>query len=183
MSNEINKITALADDGDVPSMCEIASRYFEGRGVSKNPELAFSYFQKAAKHGSGWANHMCGALSETGAGVKKSYTKARDFYSKAAETGNASSAFNLGVLYETGTGLKKNTEKAKYYYEKASANGHAGAAKNRAGLAQRERPNPDIVTALTYLGKAYALGEKDAGVEILRLVQNLGILPALKDQL
>ena len=93
--------------------------YKIGKGVAQNHQLAFKYFEKAAK--SGHTNSMVelGVCYEYGNGVIKNYTEAGNWYKKAAEAGNCYGQVNYAYynynikMYHT----------ALLWIEKAIANG------------------------------------------------------------
>ena len=174
-ATEFKENLKRANEGGVDAQCQVAYAYFEGKGVKKDLKKSLQWFQKAAKAGSGWGNHMAGAMHETGKGTSKNAKKAMVYYKAAADTGNTSAAFNLAVLYETGA----KPSLAKDYYEKAASLGHAKAALNRAGMAMRETP-VDVKHALQYLAQSHDLGEASAKNQLVTILENLGVMKVLK---
>lgn len=175
----IEQMKKGAKNGDVTSLCHLAAAYYNGEGVAKDHKEAFKLFATAAKKGSGWGNHMCGVMAQTGQGIEVSASKATKYYTAAVRTGNAASAFNLAAIYEADRDSKKKIDKAKELYEFASELGHAKAMINRAGIALREAP-ADLLTAIDYYGKAYAHGDHGAADHIADVAASLGILNPLR---
>jgi len=98
-------------------------RYLLGRGVPKNSEKAFQYFQQAAKHGDPFAANQIAYLFAAGKGTTKNYLEAMKYYQLAADYGLASAQYNLGLFYQYGLGVKKNRQLAKQWILKASQQG------------------------------------------------------------
>ena len=81
--------------------------YKNGKGIEKNLEKTFYWYQKAAENGQSSAKYNLGWLYQNGFGTEKNLEKAFYWYQKAAENGE---------------GIEKNLEKAFYWYQKASEN-------------------------------------------------------------
>ena len=131
--------------GDVNAQYELGMVYFEGKGVSKNPDRAAGLFLMAAEQKHARAQNVLSVLNpdiiakaqfnlgrmyEKGWGVTKDYKKAMEWYAKAAEQGYARAQYNLGVMYYNGWGVPKDYKKAMEWYTKAAGQGLAAAQNN-----------------------------------------------------
>ena len=106
---------------------ELASRYFFGTGVAKDPKKAVEFFTLAANQGYAQAQNNLGALYKRGTGVAKDLKKAAELYTLAANQGNAKAQFNLGELYTQGAGVAKDPKRAVELFTLAANQGFARA--------------------------------------------------------
>ncbi len=90
-------------------------------------ELAFEWFEKAAKGGDAEGNFYLGAFYHKGIYPTKNTVKAVQYYNIARTKGSASAANNLGVLYQNGIGVNTNLQKAFELYTEAANKGNSFA--------------------------------------------------------
>ena len=69
--------------------------YYNGRGVKKNYNKAFMWYEKAAKQGVAMAQFNLGDVYYKGRGVKQNYKKAFEWYEKAAKQGHVDAQLKL----------------------------------------------------------------------------------------
>ncbi|KAJ3355554.1 hypothetical protein HDU83_003221 [Entophlyctis luteolus] len=96
----------LASHFDNPEgMINLAKCYEYGRGVPKNPEIAFTYYHTAALRGYPAAMNLLdvGWFYQKGVGVHVSPIEACKWYRKSAEAGISDGEENLGIAYCYGT--------------------------------------------------------------------------------
>jgi localization factor PodJL len=152
-----------AAKGDNKALFEVASRYADGRGVSKDPQKAAQWFQKAADAGFAPAQFRLGSFYEKGSGVERSAQKAKEFYQLAAEQGNASAMHNLAVLYATGAAGPADNDSAAQWFVKAAELGVRDSQFNLGILAAK---GLGVARSLEESYKWFALaaksGDKDA---------------------
>ncbi|GBC07421.1 hypothetical protein RclHR1_07450009 [Rhizophagus clarus] len=108
-------------------MLNLTIYYEKGKGIEKNLEKAFYWYQKAAENGNVVAMDNLVICYYNGEGVEKNLEKAFYWCQKAAENGNENSMGNLANCYKNGEGTEKNSEKSFYWYQKAAENGHVKA--------------------------------------------------------
>ncbi len=113
----------LASNGNAGAQYEVAVRFAEGRGVTRDLKVAATWFEKAAKQGIAPAEYRLGSLYEKGLGVARDQARAVDLYAKAAEAGNVRAMHNLAVLSAEGAGGKSDYAKAAQWFTKASLMG------------------------------------------------------------
>lgn len=115
-----------ATSGDIPSMLELASRYFVGRdGTTKDEKLYNSWTRKAAEAGDVYSMYVI-ALNYS---IGKDRTNALLWYQKAAALGHAPSMLNLGMeyeVYEVGDRLVEDKVTAAQWFRKAADAGDTG---------------------------------------------------------
>lgn len=117
----VGVIKSLAQQGDPSAQYELAVRFADGRGVSRDAKLAAQWFEKAADQGLAPAQYRLGSLYEKGIGVERDYARARKYYQSAADAGNARAMHNLAVLLaEGGAGGKPDYAAASEWFRKAA---------------------------------------------------------------
>lgn len=85
-------------DARVSANLTLASLYLSGKGVKKDPYLAFSYYQWAAERNNDEAELMLGRLYGAGTGCVADRDKAIAWYKKAAAQGNGDAKKALDAL-------------------------------------------------------------------------------------
>jgi TPR repeat protein len=122
-----------ADEGD-PYAQDLMGRIYEfGLGVPKSPNLAQSYFNKAAAQGLentggaglAEAQYRLGFIYELNLGQP---VEAARWYRKAIERENAHALYSLAVLYTRGYGVAKDDAKAIELFGRSEAAGYDNAA-------------------------------------------------------
>ena len=93
-------IASFGADSGSPSADYLKGRdYLNGAGVEKNPQLAFSLFEKAAKAGDIEAKSGLGYLYFTGTGTPKDEAKGMALLEEAANAGSGKAAYNLAQIF------------------------------------------------------------------------------------
>jgi localization factor PodJL len=155
-------LRAAAAAGDMAAQYEIAVRFGDGRGVSRNERQAAYWVEQAAKQGLAPAQFRLGGYYEKGIGVKKDLTAARDLYLAAAAKGNAKAMHNLAVLYADGVSGRSDYHTAALWFRKAADRGITDSQYNLAILYARGSGEPQNY-AEAY--KWFALAAKAGDVE------------------
>jgi localization factor PodJL len=109
--------------GDSVASFEIASRYFDGRGIEANVAEALRWFELARVAGSPPAAYRLGNIYEKGLGVTKNLAEARRYYVLAAEAGHIKATHNLAVLYAEGIDGKPDFKSAARWFRMAADRG------------------------------------------------------------
>jgi TPR repeat protein len=122
-----------ADLGDVLSMETLGRSLQQGWGAPANPELARSWFARAAAgfeeasraDDAFTATAMAGlaALLLAGDGVPRDVARAVSLFEESAARGNHWASISLGEAYERGTGVARDPERARRTFERAIAAG------------------------------------------------------------
>jgi len=113
----------LADQGYAKAQATMGWIYQTGKGVKKNPKIAFNWYRKAAIQQHVIAQNNLGVAYEQGLGVRKNAKKAAKWYKDSAEWGYSFAQYNLGVLYKEGYGVKQNLEEAQFWLQIAALQG------------------------------------------------------------
>lgn len=125
---------ALALREDVLGQYKIAYAYSVGEGLAQNDELAFHWYDKAARQGpSKWQDDVedmfgngsaakCNLadMYENGVGVAQNYELALYWYKQAAAQDNPVAHYSLGVMYKNGSGAEKDLAQAAAYFRQAA---------------------------------------------------------------
>jgi localization factor PodJL len=152
-----------AAKGDNKALFEIATRYADGRGVTKDLKKAVEWYQKAADTGFAPAQFRIGSFFEKGIGVERSPQKAKEFYQLAAEQGNASAMHNLAVLYAMGAAGPADNDSAAKWFVKAAELGVKDSQFNLGILAAKGLGVPqNLEESYKWFALAAKAGDKDA---------------------
>ena len=90
--------------------------YFKGEGVSKDEDLALTWYRKAADLGNADALYQLGLLSETGVAMSLNLSEALHYYQASSDKGNAKATLALARMYQYGVGVNKDIARAQTYY-------------------------------------------------------------------
>jgi TPR repeat protein len=134
---EIDRLTRLAEGGDMLAAASLGQRYYRGDGVTKDPVAAVRWTLRAAELGEPRAQSNLGFYYMKGEGVDRNPAEAARWWREAADQGLSQAQFNLGVLYEQGQGVKVDYSEAAKWYELAAAQGDRNAAQRLTNLQQR----------------------------------------------
>ncbi|MEL6373802.1 MAG: hypothetical protein AAFR04_07520 [Pseudomonadota bacterium] len=91
-------LRTAAAQGDPSASFEVAARYAEGKGVTRNFKRAFTWYRRSAAKGFAPAQYRLGTLYERGLGAPRDLARARIWYQRAARSGNVKAMHNLAVL-------------------------------------------------------------------------------------
>ena len=106
-----------AESGDVIKQYELAVCYATGEGVTKNPDLAFYWYQKSAYQGYVYAQYALATCYLKGTGTDKNITNAKYWYEKAAAQGYEKAKLELQRLSYSNV---NNSERTANYNSKSS---------------------------------------------------------------
>jgi TPR repeat protein len=113
-----------AHGGNSDALNELAFRYSEGIGFTKDTEKAMAYYHSAAEKGNLSAqfnlgiNHLGGRY-----GAEKSPDEAIFWFRKAAEKGHVRSQYWLGHCYLNGNGVTSDSSQAFKWFFKSAESG------------------------------------------------------------
>jgi TPR repeat protein len=131
----------------------LGAAYYNGNGVTRNPEEGAKWLQKAAEQGHMAAQCDLGVMYQKGKGVKQDYQATLKWFRLAAEQGDALAQHNLGSVHAKGFKVKgmgffnptafafmKATQdfvEAYKWFSLAAANGHSLSLKDRTIIKMR----------------------------------------------
>ncbi len=123
----LETLRAQAAGGDAKAQLDLAYRYRDGKGVTKDAAEAMNWAHRAADAGDAEAMDFVGAAYLRGAVVKRNPAIAFAYFKEAANE-SAQAAFNLGQCYYGAQGTKQDCAKALEWWKKAAEMGHGRAA-------------------------------------------------------
>ncbi|MFO1149492.1 MAG: hypothetical protein U1E62_14040 [Alsobacter sp.] len=157
-------LTKAASLGSPAASYEVASRYFDGRGVTRDLKTSLRWFERAATQGFAPAQYRLGSMYEKGLGVQADTVSARNWYRQAADRGNAKAMHNLGVLIAEGSNGKPDYEQAAVWFRRAADLGVRDSQYNLAILTARGLGvTANLQQSYTWFAIAAAQGDEDAG--------------------
>ncbi|MDB5378625.1 MAG: Sel1 protein [Rubritepida sp.] len=115
---------AAARYGIVEAQAAYAQLLLHGRGVKRDPEGAYRWFEVAAGAGSLDATNMLGRCHELGWGVPADAAQAAEHYRDAARRGLDWGQYNYANLLARGSGVAQDRDEALAWYRRAAGQGH-----------------------------------------------------------
>ena len=154
-------LNKAAAGGYEEAYLDLANCYKDGIGTQPSGNLAFEWYQKAAKVSVDGITALAQCYTY-GIGTQQDYDKAVELYKIAAEQGDAQAQCDLGICYRSGEGVEKDPVKAIEWYLKAAEQGHGGALNNLGIMYQHGiGVESDIDKAAEYYLKAAEAGNAD----------------------
>lgn len=118
---EFERITRLANSGDVNAQLSLGYKYLYGEeDIKTDYKKAFEYYSMAAEQNDDVAINNVGSLYFSGIGTERNTNKAATMFQKASDLGNSEATLNLAFLYLTGNGVVKNSREAISMFTKAA---------------------------------------------------------------
>ncbi|MEI9929051.1 MAG: tetratricopeptide repeat protein [Rhizomicrobium sp.] len=159
----LDRLTALANGGNVKAETVIGLKYLNGDGTAINEAQAAKWLERAAESGEPIAQYRLGTLYEHGKGVAADPAKATHWYQSAAMQGNRKAMHNLAVAYAEGTGTKKDLAEAARWFSKAASLGLTDSQFNLAVLYERGQGVPQsLLDAYKWYAIAAAGGDTES---------------------
>lgn len=160
-AESLEMLRQRAENGDRDAQCDLALRYYEGKGgAPKDDGKAFYWAKKSAEQGHADAQSWVGYFYEKGYGTEKDSDEAFYWYRRAAEQGDRSAQNCLGELYYYGRGVERDFEKAAQWYKKSADQGFPSALFNIGWCYENgEGVGINRSLALDYYRKAAAGGD------------------------
>ena len=179
-ADDTAELQSKAAKGDARAQVDLAIRYRDGKGVTKDDAKAMELAHKAADAGNADAMDLVGFAYLRGAVVKRSPEIAIAYF-KAAADESAQAAFNLGQCYFGAQGTAQDCPKALEWWKKAAERGHGRAAAN-AAMAYRsgEGVEPDAFQARQLAERAADLNDPSGLVLLGEMHFQEGELDAAK---
>ena len=120
LQKSVEAIKNLSDAGGAYVQYTLAGMYLKGRGVEKDEEKAFEWYEKSAKQNFAPAQFRLAWMYFNGRGVEKDEEKAFEWCEKSAKQNFAPAQFRLAWMYFNGRGVEKDEEKAFEWCEKSA---------------------------------------------------------------
>lgn len=130
LENQALKYKVAALEGDAEAQYNLGKCYLEGKGVKRNPELAFMWAEKSATQGNAKGLNTLGYCYQRNIGVKPDEDNARkafELYAKSAELGCVNAQSNLGLCLFNGRGTTIDYDAALQNFNKAAIQGSQSA--------------------------------------------------------
>ncbi len=127
MADSQNRFEIDANQSNMVEQYNLANRYLQGNGITKDVNKAVEWYKKAAETGYIFAQYKLAECYLKGEVVEKDETKAYEWWKKAALHGHADSQYELANCYLNGVGVEKDVLQAYIWYQRASELGHAAA--------------------------------------------------------
>ncbi|MCB1386932.1 MAG: SEL1-like repeat protein [Nitratireductor sp.] len=168
-------LLAAAASGNGNALFEIARRYTEGEGVTRDLSKAAEWYLAASKAGHAPAQYRLGNFYENGHGVEASIEEAAKWYATAAAAGNALAMHNLAVLNVSGKlGSDPDMETAIGWFEKAANLGVKNSQVNLGILYTRGMGvEADLEQAYKWFAIAAKGGDNDAASKRDTVAKNM----------
>lgn len=176
----VSDLLAKAAKGDARAQADLAVRYRDGKGVTKDDAEAMKWAHRAADSGNTDAMDFVGFAYLRGAVVKRNPGIAFGYF-KAAANDSAQAAFNLGQCYFGAQGTEQDIPKALEWWKKAAERGH-GRAASTAAMAYRsgEGVAADAVLARKLAERAAELNDPSGLIVLGEMQFQAGELDAAK---
>lgn len=159
-----------AAKGDKVAQFMVATRFSDGKAVSKDFDQAATWYHKAASKGLAPAQYRLGTLYERGRGVKKDIKSAKAWYEHAAHRGHIKAMHNLAVLHANSEGGRAKFNQAGYWFKKAANLGLKDSQFNLAILYEEGLGvQKDLVEAYRWYSLAAKQKDKDAAKRLAKV--------------
>ncbi|MFT9075991.1 relaxase MobL [Ethanoligenens sp.] len=129
--DDIDRLLTRAEHGDAKAQYDLGMRALKGRGVEKDPALAFKIIKDSADRGNPAAQCKLAELFRDGIGTEQNGFHADEYFYKAfqgfleqAEDGNAYANYRVAMMYEKGNGVPQDDQKYQDYLREAAYLGH-----------------------------------------------------------
>lgn len=120
---KLKELLQKATQNHLPSLKNLALRYFCGAGVEKDEKQAFEFYEKAASLGSLSAQCELAKMYFQGQGIEKNLKNAFIWWEKAAKLGCAESQMHLAIMYVNGEYVEQDMKMAQKYLESSANQG------------------------------------------------------------
>ena len=136
-AGEIEDLVAQAETGDAGAQYSLGMKYSTGEGVSRDPQEAVVWLEKAAMQGHVDAQLALGSVFIGGRGLPKDSVEAAKWYQLAADQGRPDAQIQMARMHLAGSGVVKDDVQAAKWAKLAFAQGDKRANRILALLASR----------------------------------------------
>ena len=123
-----------AELGYTPAYFVVAAAYLNGKGVERDFDKAFEWFQKAVDSGDAYAKLKLAECYKRGAGCDRYYVAALALYQQIAGDKSLKrcsfvdvAEYEIGNMYLRGLGVEADLRKAYDYFKLAASHGNRAA--------------------------------------------------------
>ena len=113
-------LIAFAEGGDIDAQILLASLYLQGRGLERNRQRAWAWYQRAADAGNAEAQFAVGSMYAEFFTLESHVDQAIKWYGRAAEQDHLGAQTALGLLYRD---IRSDRTEARRWLSKAVARG------------------------------------------------------------
>jgi len=124
------ELVKKAEAGDANAQNDLASCYYNGKGVTQDDKEAVKWWTRGAEQGNARAQYRLGLCYLRGEGLAKDEKEAVKWFAKSVEKGNATAQYNLALCYANGQGVGKDEKEAVKWFAKSAEQGNATAQYN-----------------------------------------------------
>ena len=176
----LDALREKAAGGDAKAQLDLAIRYRDGKGVSKDDSEAMKWAHCAADSGNADAMDFVGFAYLRGAVVRRNPAIAIAYFQAAAGQ-SPQAAFNLGQCYFGAQGAEQDCAKALEWWKRAAERGHGRAASTAAmAYLSGEGVAPDAALARRLAERAAELNDPSGLVVLGEMQFQSGELEAAK---
>jgi len=136
-SQDLNKLIALAEQGNAEAQEDLGVKYLRGDGVPKDPKRAFEWIGKSARNHYPAAQRDLGTIYYDGVVVEKNIESAIRWWFLSAEAGDAIAQENMGIMLMNGLGVPKDIVSAYMWLSLAKEKGNQDGNQYLAQLASK----------------------------------------------
>jgi len=136
-TDPITELRVQAAAGEVASQRQLAARYAEGVGVTRDLALARRWYEQAAEAGDPESQTAMGLMLADAKGGNADPAQALRWFRQAAEQGYAPAQYWMGWMYLTGRGVEADASVAATWWRRAAQQGDA-SSQNNLGLLYEE---------------------------------------------
>ena len=142
----VEQLAAAAKEGDPVACFQYAQLLENGDQVEANPDLALTYYRKAAVQDHPDAVFRLGKIAHDGLlGQPQNFVRALDLYRKAATLGVPEGTYNVGAMNVSGRGTKRNYVEGLAWLLLAAEQG-SDPNDSVAAVKKRLKSRPDYIT-------------------------------------
>jgi TPR repeat protein len=162
----LDTVRRLAESEDPAAQTALATALLLGVGVPADPAASLPWYQKAAERGQTPAMNSLGWMYGAGVGVPADLAQSFAWYTRAAERGHAGAMLETGLAHLRGRGTPEDAAAGANWIRRAAERRHPRAMAELAHLLVTG-PGRNIPEALSWLGRAVALGHSEAAEALL----------------
>ncbi len=162
-----NKALSLKDDYALFSLARI---YYDGVGIPKDFNKAFSYYTKSASNGNVGARHKIMEMTYKGEGTAKNPKKVFPYFLNRAKHGDMYAQNYIAKMYRDGEGTSSDRTKAMDYFKKSAVAGHTESQYLYAKMLFEENASQNV-EAYAFAKLAVELEETDENKKLLKDIE------------
>lgn len=141
---EFNQIVIQARAGEADAQYQLAEQYYRGDGLTRNYEIARTWYEKAANQGHADAQYQMGYFYQHGLDkLEKNDEQAFAWFHKAALSGHTSAQTQLAIMYSQGVGVEQDKELSRQWSSRVlEKKGLFNTRSGKSDAIQKSAPEP-----------------------------------------